>query len=474
VLEKIHTITNLILRDMKKIVYVLIILLQVFYINNYQKAISQGSENNNPLNVVSNYTMVQVYFNISLCNNGNPENTIINMVGDTNTNNTYQLFTDTAGTAFIDTVVCGIYDIRIDHFGYELFTIDSILIINDTAIHVDLMQKRYSPCNMGVDSMTNTVVWDKPLITALPLETFEDTIFPPWGWQSSSGCPAGWLRTNQSLPSFTIPQGDGYFAVSEAYSYNGTCDPDYDYLITPLIDLRESDIFFLNFDYYNTYNMYQSAYVEYSCDFGNTWEVLSTMSYSNEWREKNIVLSNFAGPYPSSILFNFHAKDDYQYGSGWAVDNISITAESTDVLGYNIHLDNNFIENVDTSQFSYTFYSLTVGQIYTVCIDAVYECGVSELRCDTWEFQLVSSFYDLSEDIINIFPNPAKDYITITSTAPINNIRINNYVGQEMYNSIFNGVTSQNIVTSNYQTGVYIIEITTKAKVITKKVIITN
>ena len=113
-----------------------------------------------------------------------------------------------------------------------------------------LSEKKYPPTNLYVDPLTLEATWNEPLVTALE-ETFEGVDFPPAGWQSLHD-PAGegWFRTDDgSSSSWAIPSWDSFYACSndDASSSNvGCCD----YLITPALDLRESDGFALAFNSY--------------------------------------------------------------------------------------------------------------------------------------------------------------------------------------------------------------------------------
>jgi hypothetical protein len=70
-----------------------------------------------------------------------------------------------------------------------------------------------------------------------------------------------------------------------------------------------------------------------------------------------------------------------------------------------------------------------------------------------------------------MFPNPAKDVLNITSPALLKNIRIMNYLGQEVLNI---GVSGNSFVTdiAELQSGLYLVEITTIDGTATKKLII--
>ena len=72
---------------------------------------------------------------------------------------------------------------------------------------------------------------------------------------------------------------------------------------------------------------------------------------------------------------------------------------------------------------------------------------------------------------VSIYPNPATDVLNIVSNNTINRVRILNSVGQIMFNSELNN-TILNVNTTNYQSGIYFIQLETNDGIITEKVTI--
>ncbi|MBI9039536.1 MAG: T9SS type A sorting domain-containing protein [Bacteroidales bacterium] len=79
----------------------------------------------------------------------------------------------------------------------------------------------------------------------------------------------------------------------------------------------------------------------------------------------------------------------------------------------------------------------------------------------------VTKSTSISINEILIYPNPANDIINISSTDEIKNVSIFNYVGQK----IFNGNSNQ-INSSNFETGIYLIRIETNNGIETQKITI--
>jgi len=72
---------------------------------------------------------------------------------------------------------------------------------------------------------------------------------------------------------------------------------------------------------------------------------------------------------------------------------------------------------------------------------------------------------------ISIYPNPASDILNIVSNNTINRIRVLNSVGQIMFDNESNN-SILNINTSNYQSGIYFIQLETNNEIITEKITI--
>ena len=76
-----------------------------------------------------------------------------------------------------------------------------------------------------------------------------------------------------------------------------------------------------------------------------------------------------------------------------------------------------------------------------------------------------------SDDNVMIYPNPASDFIKISSTNQITNIKLMNSVGKLIYQSD-NIVKDIQLDVSYYQSGVYVLQIITANGIITKKITI--
>ncbi|MBE9484887.1 MAG: T9SS type A sorting domain-containing protein, partial [Bacteroidetes bacterium] len=221
---------------------------------------------------------------------------------------------------------------------------------------------------------------DESLITALN-EDFNGSGLPP-GWQMTSNC-LGWFMTlDGSSFEWTIPTWNSQYMCVNENAQGSMCSGSVDYLITPPLDLRETDNFRMEFDsYFDKKFGVQIATVEYSYDFGTSWdEIYSLTPVPDKWDHLEIDLSAFSGPYSEpGVLFAFHSNDGGSWGSGWAVDNVEILAGPANPDNYYVYLDGSVYDITDT--LFYQYYELNYGQTYTACVTANYSCGPSDMLC---------------------------------------------------------------------------------------------
>jgi len=103
-------------------------------------------------------------------------------------------------------------------------------------------------------------------------------------------------------------------------------------------------------------------------------------------------------------------------------------------------------------------------------MESYYNSHISEFYPEEdGEYSIVniSKSNSIKNNEINIYPNPAKDFVNITSQNEIIEITVINFVGQSVYrgkNKIIN--------TSNYKQGIYFVKIRTNKGVFTKKLTI--
>jgi len=140
---------------------------------------------------------------------------------------------------------------------------------------------------------------------------------------------------------------------------------------------------------------------------------------------------------------------------------------SGDLLGYNIYRNN---EKINPDIVSNLFYedSLTNPSQYFYHITAVYpECEASS---DTISL-VITNLPEKENRGINIFPNPATNFVNIKSQSSISQISIINNFGQMVFEAENPGETIW-VNTSNFPKGVYVVRIHTTKGICFKKLII--
>jgi len=298
-------------------------------------------------------------------------------------------------TVVIDSVLKGHYLLAAYNTGFDTGYIANIPIYNDTLIEIQLLLKKRQIYNLKVDSVSLIATWSEPGMIAI-WEDFEGPQFPPPDWQlSSRDSYGGWFRTlDGSSPGFLIPPGDNHYACDNddmnglyetSTGASGPHDGCCDYLITPPLDLTESDNYQLDFMSFYTGGYGQLAFVEFSFDQGETWEVLYQLMPSTIWSLLEIQLNPFCGQNAvNPIWFAFHADDAGAWATGWAMDNIKIYDPSStiDFTDFNVFLDDSLFSV--TSDTSYNYAPLNYGQRYLAAVSVNYPYGTSKL--DTFSF----------------------------------------------------------------------------------------
>ena len=90
-----------------------------------------------------------------------------------------------------------------------------------------------------------------------------------------------------------------------------------------------------------------------------------------------------------------------------------------------------------------------------------------------FEVTTVASAETIENNRILIYPNPASTYVNISLGSVVNaNIKIFNTIGQVILNQNYDAVNTIEINTSEFNTGIYFVEINTGNKIITEKIII--
>ena len=330
-------------------------------------------------NIVGHLMDYTVTVNVTLSTGLEPSDVDIELKGLEFPYEVYFDVTPASGTVVFDMVWRGHYDITAYKIGYDMYVISNTFVNNDKVYNIMLSEKKYPPTCLYVDPVSVQATWCEPLRTALE-EGFELPVFPPAGWQNlTEGDADGWERTDDgSSASWIIPAWDSFYAMSNDDAAGSNSDGCCDYLITPAVDLRESEGYVLTFNSYYDGAFGQLAFVEYSVDGGATWEVYYQVMPATSWTDLALDLTDFSGlTGPANIWFAFHADDAGTFASGWAIDNVKIQvpAPAANYIDFWVFLDNAF-EGV-TTETAWDYAPLMYGQTYTASVAARYTSGLS-------------------------------------------------------------------------------------------------
>ncbi|MBK6344597.1 MAG: carboxypeptidase regulatory-like domain-containing protein [Bacteroidales bacterium] len=361
-------------------------------------------------NIVGHKLLVDVTCNVSLTTGGSPAGAVVSLAGQ---DYPYAVYTQTvpeSGTVVFEDVWKGNYILEASKVGFDDYVLTPNITSNRT-FDILLLERKYMPRNLYVDGLTLVATWDEPLAIAVA-EDFEGAVFPPAGWQALTQNTTGWYATtNGSSSSFAIPAHTKYAVTNDdADNGDGCCD----YLITPEMDWSNLPSYRLNFASYYDGSFSQSAYVEISTDAGATWTVINSLTPApGSWQNIEIDLAQFSGASGlGSVWLAFHADDNGEWASGWAVDDIQIASGGVPLQGYGVFLDGTLVDN--TPERTYTYSGLNYGQEYLAGVAALFSSGYSEL--DTYRFTCTYLIppTNLAGD------SPAQtDYAHLTWVAPV-------------------------------------------------------
>lgn len=354
---------------------------EAWYAYAVQVSYSNGNTSANTYsNIVGNSMGNTVTFILSDCLLGPTEGFVVTANGQDWPFGSQVDTSDANGLCVFECMTTGGWEYRITKCGYEDHEFASY-IDQDMTFEIIMNNKLYMPRNLNVDSVTGMASWQEPMVTAL-LDGFDEMNIYLNGWQMLSN-GNGWIQTDDGgSAGFFIPStGSTYMCVNDhagGAGNNGCCDM----LITPELDLCESDDYILGFDSYFTGVLGQTATVEYSVDNGQSWTVLYTLDpAAGVWEYIEIDLTAVCGVNAyESINFSFHADDGGGVASGWAIDNVDIRAGNANASSYYVYLDGLFMSTADTTNFQYS--GLSYGQTYVASTAALYDCGLSEATAE--------------------------------------------------------------------------------------------
>ena len=360
-------------------------------------------------NIVGHKKFVDVTVNVSLTTGGSPEGAVVTLTGSIYPHDVLTQTVPADGQVIFEDVVKGPYTILAQKVGFDNYVIEANIQTNRT-FNIILAERKYKPRNLYVDPLTLVATWDEPLAIAV-LEDFEGATFPPAGWQAITQNTTGWYgTTNGSSSAFVIPPHTKYAVTNDdAANGDGCCD----ILMTPVMDWTDLPSYRLNFASYYDGSYAQSAYVEISTDNGATWTIINTLAPApGAWQNLEIDLASYSGATGlGSVMVAFHADDNGEWASGWAIDDVQIASGGVPMQGYGVFLDGTLVGNTPETTWTYT--NLNYGQTYEAGVAALFSSGYSEL--DTYRF---TSVYLIPPTNLEGVNPESTDYVHLTWLAP--------------------------------------------------------
>lgn len=238
------------------------------------------------------------------------------------------------------------------------------------------------PMNLKVDSLTAKANWDWPSFTLLD-ENFEASDSLPEGWHVISMGDSTWyVTTDATSLNMYIQPHTHYIASSDfnAGQYNNGCC---DRLVTPVLDFTLADSIILTFSSYYSGAFNERATIELSLDLGNSWIVIDTLEPTDPvwmvgWKGLRYDLSKYAGlPGSNHALLCFHADDNGQQASGWAIDDVRVQTFVSSVVSFTVWLDDQVISTTGNTYWQYDPGTLQYGHVYKAEVAANYAAGTS-------------------------------------------------------------------------------------------------
>jgi len=349
----------------------------------------------------------------------------------------------------------------------------------------------YSVCNPPVNLAGDAIGYDVQLTWSSPdcsgngfllNEGFEEQQFPPPNWtQTITNTNATWSHSD-AASFFGVHSGSFSAGVMWDYYHQD------EWLIAHNIEIT-GNLQFWSFAYQGSVHL-DHYYVKASADHGVTWDVLLDMSALpsypgssgyNQWNEPyNIDMSAWSG---EVIDIAWQAVDGDNLGLwyAWAIDDCTIGTKKVLLSGmtrssleYDIYRqdsgsgDYNKINPEPVADTSYLDPSLPPGEYSYYVNAALGECTFVT-SSDTINIDVITGINGTEDSRLNLFPNPADDFVNIASVYMIKKVEMMNFTGQMVYNNPFVENTKLQMNVSALQPGIYFARITTNQGIRTLK-----
>ncbi|MEJ5304281.1 MAG: carboxypeptidase regulatory-like domain-containing protein, partial [Bacteroidales bacterium] len=329
-------------------------------------------------NVLGKCMTAQVTFNISMCGaGGNPEGTMVQLTNTQYPDTSYFAIAPANGVVTFPHVWKGNYDIWIFKFTYQAWELNDD-IMGDKTYNVSLLQNFYPPTNMYVDDRTLLASWNAPRVSLL---IFEET------WSSGSFATQGW--TLEGTGNWGISTSVGMPAPSAQFNWSPSITNYSQSLVSPDITGMGSPGLNLQYDIYLS-NYGTTTLEEFAVEIwdGSTWDRLAYYNNANgdiPWTSETKSIDSYTFS-TFKVRFRAYGQDSYNINN-WNVDNIRVVGTAKagkELLGYDVYLDNIQIGFTTDTTYQIPHNLCTYGQQYEACVDAAYDCGISERSCYTF------------------------------------------------------------------------------------------
>ena len=223
----------------------------------------------------------------------------------------------------------------------------------------------------------------------------------------------------------------------------------------------------------NNYTMYSNGGAVHSLGIGNTMEFENCTMYGNEavtgdggavylaYAEAtfiNCIIYDNPGSYSDDIFISIGSSAEINYSN--------LTMPDGATGSNNINEDPLFI---DVTNLDFQL------QENSPCIDAGLDIGYEyngdapDMGC--FEYGLPTSILSNKNNVLLLYPNPVKDVFTIQNTVNMVSLSITDVTGKIIMKRQFGGVNNASIDLSEYNNGVYIVNIQTDKEAFTAKII---
>ncbi len=223
----------------------------------------------------------------------------------------------------------------------------------------------------------------------------------------------------------------------------------------------------------NNYTMYSNGGAVHSLGIGNTMEFENCTMYGNEavtgdggavylaYAEAtfiNCIIYDNPGSYSDDIFISIGSSAEINYS------NLTMPDGSTG--SNNINEDPLFI---DVTNLNFQL------QEDSPCIDTGLDIGYEyngdapDMGC--FEHGLPTSILSNKNNVLLLYPNPVKDVFTIQNTVNMVSLSITDVTGKIIMSRQFGGVNNASIDLSEYNNGVYIVNVQTDTEAFTAKII---